>query len=76
MSSLVFLNVSMNQLRGRVPDVGFFSNLLPNSFLGNPGLCGRMVGRLCPGEVVTARGWLPLSALQLKAVCSCCSPRS
>lgn len=54
LSSLVFFNVSVNQLEGRVPDVGLFSNLLPNSFLGNPGLCGRMVGRTCPGEATTA----------------------
>nr|XP_024364885.1 protein BRASSINOSTEROID INSENSITIVE 1-like [Physcomitrium patens] len=53
MRSLLILNISVNNLRGRVWDTGIFRNLSAESFLGNPGLCGRLVGRPCPGDMVS-----------------------
>lgn len=56
MSSLILFNVSMNNLKGHIPDIGIFRNFSYESFLGNPDLCGRLVGRPCPGEEVIPQG--------------------
>ncbi|KAJ1258486.1 hypothetical protein BS78_10G079400 [Paspalum vaginatum] len=45
--SLNILNVSYNNLAGVVPTDNNFSRFSPDSFLGNPGLCGYWLGSLC-----------------------------
>ncbi|GJN29360.1 hypothetical protein PR202_gb17582 [Eleusine coracana subsp. coracana] len=45
--SLNTLNVSYNNLAGVVPTDNNFSRFSPDSFLGNPGLCGYWLGSLC-----------------------------
>ncbi|XP_020526028.1 LRR receptor-like serine/threonine-protein kinase ERECTA isoform X2 [Amborella trichopoda] len=45
--SLSFLNVSYNDLVGDIPVGNNFSRFPPESFLGNPGLCGYWVGSPC-----------------------------
>ncbi|KAL4195799.1 hypothetical protein AMTRI_Chr04g180140 [Amborella trichopoda] len=45
--SLSFLNVSYNDLVGDIPVGNNFSRFHPESFLGNPGLCGYWVGSPC-----------------------------
>ncbi|CAL5056072.1 unnamed protein product [Urochloa decumbens] len=60
--SLNILNVSYNSLAGIVPTDNNFSRFSPNSFLGNPGLCGYWTGsRSCSPS---------LSSLQPKKRCS------
>ncbi|KAL6911574.1 hypothetical protein ACP4OV_000379 [Aristida adscensionis] len=45
--SLNVLNVSYNNLAGIVPTDNNFSRFSPDSFLGNPGLCGYWLGSPC-----------------------------
>uniref|UniRef100_A0A0D9WN17 non-specific serine/threonine protein kinase n=1 Tax=Leersia perrieri TaxID=77586 RepID=A0A0D9WN17_9ORYZ len=45
--SLNILNVSYNNLAGVVPTDYNFSRFSPDSFLGNPGLCGYWLGSSC-----------------------------
>ncbi|KAL6861853.1 hypothetical protein ACP4OV_017553 [Aristida adscensionis] len=45
--SLNILNVSYNNLAGVVPTDNNFSRFSPDSFLGNPGLCGYWLGSSC-----------------------------
>ncbi|TVU12156.1 hypothetical protein EJB05_45786 [Eragrostis curvula] len=45
--SLNTLNVSYNNLAGVVPTDNNFSRFSPDSFLGNPGLCGYWLGSSC-----------------------------
>ncbi|XP_006656743.1 LRR receptor-like serine/threonine-protein kinase ER1 [Oryza brachyantha] len=45
--SLNILNVSYNSLAGVVPTENNFSRFLPDSFLGNPELCGYWIGSSC-----------------------------
>lgn len=45
--SLVVLNVSFNNLAGDIPTGNNFSRFSPDSFLGNPGLCGFWIGSPC-----------------------------
>ncbi|KAG8072622.1 hypothetical protein GUJ93_ZPchr0006g41620 [Zizania palustris] len=45
--SLNVLNVSYNNLTGIVPTNNNFSRFSPDSFLGNPGLCGYWFGSSC-----------------------------
>ncbi|KAL6635219.1 hypothetical protein ACP70R_027890 [Stipagrostis hirtigluma subsp. patula] len=45
--SLNVLNVSYNNLAGIVPTDNNFSRFSPDSFLGNPGLCGYWLGSSC-----------------------------
>lgn len=46
---LVDLNVSDNNLSGRIPDDGWRFDA--SSFFGNPGLCGPPLLKLCPPAV-------------------------
>ncbi|XP_076908009.1 uncharacterized protein LOC143564698 isoform X1 [Bidens hawaiensis] len=45
--SLVNLNVSYNNISGVVPPAKIFSRFPPDSFLGNPLLCGNWFGSIC-----------------------------
>ncbi|KAL2237218.1 UNVERIFIED_CONTAM: LRR receptor-like serine/threonine-protein kinase ER1 [Sesamum indicum] len=45
--SLTVLNVSYNNLAGYIPTGNNFSRFSPDSFLGNPGLCGYWLGSSC-----------------------------
>ncbi|KAF3446113.1 hypothetical protein FNV43_RR11292 [Rhamnella rubrinervis] len=55
--SLTVLNVSYNSLVGNIPTSNNFSRFTPDSFLGNPGLCGYWLTAPChqfhPNERVT-----------------------
>ncbi|KAH7537922.1 hypothetical protein FEM48_Zijuj03G0144200 [Ziziphus jujuba var. spinosa] len=45
--SLSTLNVSYNNLSGIVPPMRNFTRFSPNSFIGNPLLCGNWLGSIC-----------------------------
>ncbi|OEL25383.1 LRR receptor-like serine/threonine-protein kinase ERECTA [Dichanthelium oligosanthes] len=47
LESMTYLNVSYNNLAGVVPTDNNFSRFSPDSFLGNPGLCGYWLGSSC-----------------------------
>lgn len=55
--SLIVLNVSYNNLVGDIPTSNNFSRFLPDSFIGNPALCGYWLSSPChvshPPERVT-----------------------
>ncbi|KAK6119633.1 hypothetical protein DH2020_046619 [Rehmannia glutinosa] len=55
--SLTLLNVSYNNLAGYIPTGNNFSRFSPDSFLGNPGLCGYWLKSSCyarrPADRVT-----------------------
>ncbi|PIN09220.1 Serine/threonine protein kinase [Handroanthus impetiginosus] len=55
--SLTVLNVSYNNLAGYIPTGNNFSRFSPDSFLGNPGLCGYWLSSSCyathPADRVT-----------------------
>ncbi|XP_058205212.1 leucine-rich repeat receptor-like protein kinase TDR [Rhododendron vialii] len=54
-TTLESFNVSYNQLTGPIPSSGtIFPNLHPTSFIGNAGLCGRILQKPCGGEGVAA----------------------
>ncbi|MFS7983917.1 putative leucine-rich repeat domain superfamily [Helianthus anomalus] len=44
---LAFLNVSYNHLDGRIPQGKQFNTFENNSYLGNPGLCGKPLSKEC-----------------------------
>ncbi|MED6188667.1 hypothetical protein PIB30_088030 [Stylosanthes scabra] len=46
LSRLQFFNVSNNNLHGPIPDDG--GKFFPDSFYGNPGLCGKPLANACP----------------------------
>ncbi|MED6108519.1 hypothetical protein PIB30_024699 [Stylosanthes scabra] len=46
LSRLQFFNVSNNNLHGHIPDDG--GKFFPDSFYGNPGLCGKPLANACP----------------------------
>ncbi|KAK8476277.1 hypothetical protein V6N11_030865 [Hibiscus sabdariffa] len=48
--SLTILNVSYNNLAGDIPTSNNFSRFSPDSFIGNPGLCGYWLSSLCHGS--------------------------
>ncbi|KAG0513341.1 hypothetical protein BDA96_10G093600 [Sorghum bicolor] len=47
LQNLMLLNVSYNNLAGVVPADNNFTRFSPDSFLGNPGLCGYWLGSSC-----------------------------
>ncbi|KAK9032316.1 hypothetical protein V6N11_056587 [Hibiscus sabdariffa] len=53
--SLTILNVSYNNLVGNIPTSNNFSRFSPDSFIGNPGLCGYWLSSLCHGPHPTER---------------------
>ncbi|KAG8059254.1 hypothetical protein GUJ93_ZPchr0002g23996 [Zizania palustris] len=61
--SLNVLNVSYNNLAGIVPTDSNFSRFSPDSFLGNPGLCGYWLGSSCYSSSHAQRFSVPRSAI-------------
>ncbi|PSS33145.1 LRR receptor-like serine/threonine-protein kinase [Actinidia chinensis var. chinensis] len=53
--SLATLNVSYNNLSGTVPPMGNFSRFSPDSFIGNPLLCGNWLGSICDPYAPTSK---------------------
>ncbi|WZZ18277.1 hypothetical protein YC2023_111366 [Brassica napus] len=53
--SLTVLNVSYNNLVGDIPKSNNFSRFSPDSFIGNPGLCGSWVNSPCHVSRPTVR---------------------
>ncbi|KAJ0733396.1 putative leucine-rich repeat domain superfamily [Helianthus annuus] len=49
---LAFLNVSYNHLDGRIPQGKQFNTFENNSYLGNPGLCGKPLSKKCENSKV------------------------
>ncbi|KAK3159257.1 hypothetical protein QOZ80_2AG0147880 [Eleusine coracana subsp. coracana] len=61
--SLNALNVSFNNLAGIVPTDNNFSRFSPDSFLGNPGLCGYWLGSSCYSSSHTRRSLISKAAI-------------
>ncbi|KAF7830411.1 LRR receptor-like serine/threonine-protein kinase ERECTA [Senna tora] len=61
--SLSFLNVSYNNLVGVIPTSNNFSRFSPDSFIGNPGLCGYWMTMPCHGSHSTERVTLSKAAI-------------
>uniref|UniRef100_A0A0E0NLN6 non-specific serine/threonine protein kinase n=1 Tax=Oryza rufipogon TaxID=4529 RepID=A0A0E0NLN6_ORYRU len=61
--SLNVLNVSYNNLAGIVPTDNNFSRFSPDSFLGNPGLCGYWLGSSCYSTSHVQRSSVSRSAI-------------
>ncbi|KAL3633561.1 hypothetical protein CASFOL_022323 [Castilleja foliolosa] len=87
--SLTLLNVSYNNLIGYIPSGNNFSRFSPDSFLGNPGLCGYWLSSSChehrPAERVSiskaailgiALGTLVILLMILIAACRPHHPKS
>lgn len=53
--SLTILNVSYNNFSGVVPPIRNFSRFSPDSFIGNPLLCGNWLGSICGPYVPKSR---------------------
>ncbi|KAJ4833606.1 hypothetical protein Tsubulata_022452 [Turnera subulata] len=61
--SLTFLNVSYNNLVGIIPTSNNFSRFLPDSFLGNPDLCGYWINSPCHESRATERATISKAAI-------------
>ncbi|KAK3021311.1 hypothetical protein RJ639_046882 [Escallonia herrerae] len=61
--SLAVLNVSYNNLAGDIPAGNNFSRFSPNSFLGNPGLCGYWLSSPCHASRTTERATISKAAI-------------
>ncbi|XP_039000804.1 probable LRR receptor-like serine/threonine-protein kinase At4g37250 [Hibiscus syriacus] len=48
------IDLSFNNLTGEIPDSAVFKNREPESFLGNPFLCGKVTKRDCPSPSPTS----------------------
>ncbi|OAY84298.1 putative LRR receptor-like serine/threonine-protein kinase IRK [Ananas comosus] len=46
---LLFFNISRNLFSGNLPAGNFFNTISPSSLSDNPGLCGSVLNRSCPG---------------------------
>ncbi|GLJ33470.1 hypothetical protein SUGI_0673310 [Cryptomeria japonica] len=53
-SKLQVFNVSNNNLKGPIPNTPIMQSFNGSSFLGNPGLCGKPLNKLCPIEPAPA----------------------
>ncbi|KAK1406993.1 hypothetical protein QVD17_38603 [Tagetes erecta] len=51
---LAILNVSFNHLDGRIPQGEQFNTFENNSYMGNPGLCGKPLSEECKGSKVSS----------------------
>ncbi|KAK7283162.1 hypothetical protein RIF29_12507 [Crotalaria pallida] len=61
--SLSLLNVSYNNLVGVIPTSNNFTRFSPDSFIGNPGLCGYWLDSPCHGSHPTQRVTISKSAI-------------
>lgn len=61
--SLAVLNVSYNNLAGDIPTINNFSRFSPDSFLGNPGLCGYWRGSSCHSSHTPQRASISKAAI-------------
>ncbi|XP_021909237.1 LRR receptor-like serine/threonine-protein kinase ERL1 isoform X1 [Carica papaya] len=61
--SLSFLNVSYNSLSGVLPTIRNFSRFSPDSFIGNPLLCGNWLGSICGPSFPKSRAILSRAAV-------------
>ncbi|KAK9142187.1 hypothetical protein Syun_011587 [Stephania yunnanensis] len=61
--SLTVLNVSYNNLAGDIPVSTNFSKFSPDSFLGNPGLCGYWLKSSCQISQPPERATIPKAAI-------------
>ncbi|KAG2400396.1 LRR receptor-like serine/threonine-protein [Vigna angularis] len=61
--SLSLINVSYNNLVGVIPTSNNFSRFSPDSFIGNPGLCGYWLDSSCQGSHPTERVNLSKAAI-------------
>ncbi|KAF6160360.1 hypothetical protein GIB67_019129 [Kingdonia uniflora] len=63
--SLITLDLSFNNLSGAVPPTKIFSRFPPESFVGNPLLCGDWLGSLCRTYATEPKGPPKLVVLQM-----------
>ncbi|KAL9264587.1 LRR receptor-like serine/threonine-protein kinase ERL1-like protein, partial [Drosera capensis] len=61
--SLTTLNVSHNNLSGAVPVAKNFAQFSPDSFIGNPLLCGNWSGSICGPAVVRSKAFFSKAAI-------------
>ncbi|XP_045824042.1 LRR receptor-like serine/threonine-protein kinase ERECTA isoform X2 [Trifolium pratense] len=61
--SLSLLNVSYNKLVGLIPTSNNFTRFSPDSFIGNPGLCGNWLNFPCKGPHPSVRVTLSKAAI-------------
>jgi len=47
------MNLSFNNLEGKIPLSTQLQSFDPSSYVGNNGLCGPPIINLCPGDVVS-----------------------